>query len=195
MRQVLKVGALGRSKRMGWGGRWEQGSGWGIHVNPWLIHVNAWQNPLQYCKVIHLQLTKINGKKKKTKTSPFSVPPSPWQPPFHFLSLWIWLLWVDYIRAIMQHLSFCYWLTSFRASLVAQLEKNLPVMWETSVQSRGWEDPLEKNMATHTGILAWRIPWAVYSMGSQRVGHNWVTFTFYFTYHNVLRFIYGIVWV
>ena len=38
------------------------GSGWGIHVNPWLIHVNAWQKPLQYFKVISLQLIKINGK-------------------------------------------------------------------------------------------------------------------------------------
>ena len=46
-------------------GRWEGGSGWGIHVNPWLIHVNVWQKPLQYCKVISLQLIKINGKKKK----------------------------------------------------------------------------------------------------------------------------------
>ena len=39
------------------------GSGWGTHVNPWLIHVNIWQKPLQYCKVISLQLIKINGKK------------------------------------------------------------------------------------------------------------------------------------
>ena len=39
------------------------GSGWGTHVNPWLIHVNGWQKPLQYCKVISLQLIKINGKK------------------------------------------------------------------------------------------------------------------------------------
>ena len=45
------------------GGRW--GSGWGTHVNPWLIHVNVWQKPLQYCKVISLQLIKINGKKRK----------------------------------------------------------------------------------------------------------------------------------
>ena len=50
---------------MGWGRRWEGGSGWGIHVNPWLIHVSVWQKPLQYCKVISLQLIKINGKKKK----------------------------------------------------------------------------------------------------------------------------------
>ena len=42
------------------------GWGWGIHVTPWLIHVNVWQKPLQYCKVISLQLIKINGRKKKT---------------------------------------------------------------------------------------------------------------------------------
>ena len=65
MRQVLGAGALGRPRGMGWGGRWERGSGWGTHVNPWLIHVNVWQKPLQYCKVISLQLIKINGKKKK----------------------------------------------------------------------------------------------------------------------------------
>ena len=47
------------------GGRWEGGSGWGTHVNPWLIHVNVWQKPLQYCKVISLQLIKIIGVKKK----------------------------------------------------------------------------------------------------------------------------------
>ena len=45
-----------------WGGRQEGGLGWGTHVNPWLIHVNVWQNPLQYCKVISLQLIKINEK-------------------------------------------------------------------------------------------------------------------------------------
>ena len=47
---------------MGWGGRREGGSGWGTHVNPWPIHVNVWQKPLQYCKVISLQLIKINEK-------------------------------------------------------------------------------------------------------------------------------------
>ena len=63
MRQVLGAGALGRPRGIGWRGRWEGGSGWGTHVNPWLIHVNVWQKPLQYCKVISLQLIKINGKK------------------------------------------------------------------------------------------------------------------------------------
>ena len=48
-----------------------------------------------------------------------------------------------------------------RASLVAQLVKNLPAMQEFWVQSLGWEDPLEKGKATLSSILAWRIPWAV----------------------------------
>ena len=68
MRQVLGAGALGRPRGIGWRGRWEGGSGWGIHVTPWIIHVNVWQKPLQYCKVISLQLIKINGKKKQSKT-------------------------------------------------------------------------------------------------------------------------------
>ena len=67
VRQVLGPGALGRAKGIGWRGRWEGGSWWGIHVNPWLIHVNVWQKPLQYCKVISLQLIKISGKKKKER--------------------------------------------------------------------------------------------------------------------------------
>ena len=67
MRQVLRAGALGRPRGKGWGGRWERGSGWGTHVNPWLIHINVWQKPIQYCKVISLQLIKINENKKKIK--------------------------------------------------------------------------------------------------------------------------------
>ena len=63
------------------------------------------------------------------------------------------------------------------ASLVVQSIKNLPTMQETQVQSLGWEDPLEKGMATHSSILAWRIPWTeepgeLQSMGLQRVGHD-----------------------
>ena len=64
-----------------------------------------------------------------------------------------------------------------RTSLVAQTVKNLPAMWETAVPSLGREDPLEKGMAIHSSILAWRIPWTeepggLKSTGSQRVGHN-----------------------
>ena len=50
-------------------------------------------------------------------------------------------------------------------------------MWDTWVQSLNWEDPLEKGKATHSSILAWRIPWTVQSMGSQRVRHDWANFT------------------
>ena len=68
------------------------------------------------------------------------------------------------------------------ASLVAQTVKNLPAIQETWAQSLSWEDPLKKGMATHSSILAWKIPWAeepggLQSMGSQRVGHDWVTNT------------------
>ena len=62
-------------------------------------------------------------------------------------------------------------------SLVAQMVKHLSTMQETQVRSLGWEDPLEKGMATHSRILAWRIPWTeqpggLQSMGSQRAGHD-----------------------
>ena len=63
------------------------------------------------------------------------------------------------------------------ASLVAQMVKRLPAVQETRVQSLGWEDPLEKEMATHSSILAWKIPWTeepgrLQSMGLQRVRHD-----------------------
>ena len=62
-------------------------------------------------------------------------------------------------------------------SLVAQMVKRLPAMQETRVQSLGWENPLEKEITTHSSILVWKIPWVeepgrLQSMGSQRVGHN-----------------------
>ena len=61
---------------------------------------------------------------------------------------------------------------------MAQRVKHLPAMLETRVQSPAWEDPLEKEMATHSSTLAWKIPWTekpgkLQSMGSQKVGHNW----------------------
>ena len=64
-----------------------------------------------------------------------------------------------------------------RTSLVPQMIKSLPAMQESSVRSLGREDPLEKEMATHCSILAWRIPWTeepggLQPMGSQRVSHN-----------------------
>ena len=77
------------------------------------------------------------------------------------------------------------------ASLVAQTVKNLPAMQETGVRSLGQEDPLEKGMATHFSILAWRIPWTeepgrLQSMGSQRVETNEQVFHFCTSVENPL---------
>ena len=78
------------------------------------------------------------------------------------------------------------WTYSFLwASLVTQMVKNLPAMWETLVWSLGQEDPLEKEMATHSSIVAWRIPWTkepgrLQSKWSQRVRHDWETNIFTF---------------
>ena len=79
---------------------------------------------------------------------------------------------MEYLLTPMCHGNFNYQLEQARASLVTQSVKNLPAMQETRVQSLGWEDPLEKEMATHSSILAWKISWAeepceLQSMGSQ----------------------------
>ena len=65
---------------------------------------------------------------------------------------------------------------------MGQTVKNLPAIQETWLRSLGWEDPLDKGMATHSSILAWRIPWTeklggLQCMGSQRVGQDWATNT------------------
>ena len=66
------------------------------------------------------------------------------------------------------------------ASLVAQQVKKLPAMQETWVRSLGWEDPLEKGKATHSSILAWRIPWTVHGVAKSRTRLSDFTFTFHF---------------
>ena len=89
------------------------------------------------------------------------------------LSFPMWFAWF----------SLFFFLSCFKhgwASLVAQRLKRLPAMQEMWVWSLGQEDPLEKEMATHSSILAWSIPWTeepgrLQSMGSQRVGHKWAT--------------------
>ena len=80
-----------------------------------------------------------------------------------------WVLLMEYV-----------WMTLFPDSLVAQRLNCLPGMRETWVRSLGREDPLQKEMATHSSTLTWRIPWReepgrLQSMGSQRVGHDWAT--------------------
>ena len=75
----------------------------------------------------------------------------------------------------------------YGASLVAQRVKSLPAMWETPVRSLGWENSLEKEMATHSSILAWRIPWTeepgrLQFTVWQRVRHDWATSLSFFLY-------------
>ena len=77
------------------------------------------------------------------------------------------------------------------SSLVAQIIKDLPATLETHVQTLGWENPLEKGMATHSSILAWGIPWTeelcgLQTMGLQRTGHDWMTNTFTFWINDLL---------
>ena len=85
MRQVLRPGALGRPRGSGWRGRWEGGSGWGIHVNPWLIHVNVLKKPLKYCKVISLQLI------KKKKQRHYFVDKGPSSQSYGFSRSHVWM--------------------------------------------------------------------------------------------------------
>ena len=96
--------------------------------------------------------------------------------------LW-WVLYPCYSIYFSQQLceldvSIC--ILGFPGTLVAQRVKHLPAMQETWVRSLSQEDPLEKEMATHSSTLAWKIPWTekpgrLQSMGSQRVEHNWAT--------------------
>ena len=87
--------------------------------------------------------------------------------------------WWAAIYGVAQSWTQLTWLSSSNSSntpdglpLWAQLIKNLPAMRETWIWSLGWEDPLEKGKATHSSILAWRIPWTIQSKGLQRVGHD-----------------------
>ena len=82
------------------------------------------------------------------------------------------------------------WKDGHRAFLVAQTVKNLPTVQKTQVRSLSQADPLEKEMATHASILAWRVPWTeepgkLWSTGSQRVGHKWETNTLHLLWNSV----------
>ena len=82
-------------------------------------------------------------------------------------------LWSNKISCLISSENYFQSYYKFWASLTAQLVKNLPAMQETRVQSSGQEDPLEKGMATHSSILAWRNPWTgLQPTESQRVQHN-----------------------
>ena len=90
-----------------------------------------------------------------------------------------WLPFTNVILHYKRKVWFLFLLT-MHASLVTQMVQHVPTMQETRVQSLGWEDLLEKAMATHSITLAWKIPWMeepgrLQSMGSQRVRHDWAT--------------------
>ena len=87
-------------------------------------------------------------------------------------------LWLNSIPLYKPHLFFIH--LFINSHLIAQMVKYLPTMRESWVWPLGWEDPLEKEMATHSSTLAWRIPWmekpgGLQFMGSQRVRHDWAT--------------------
>ena len=94
---------------------------------------------------------------------------SKWSNPFWISHLYWW--WLSQYWSQNCHLNLPLWV-----SLVAQLVKNPPAMWETWIQSLGWGDPLEKGKTTHSSILAWRILYTIQSMGSQRVRQDWAAF-------------------
>ena len=73
--------------------------------------------------------------------------------------------------------------------------KELPAMRETWFWSLGWEDSLEKGMATHSSILTWRIPWTLWSMGLQRIGHKWATSLSLLNAYMYVLHTSGILWV
>ena len=97
-----------------------------------------------------------------------------------YRSIWdrIWCRWTVVLECFREWLPLKFaGRPTNQASLGAQRVKGLPAVRETQVRSLGWEDPLEKQMATHSSTLAWKIPWTekpggLQSMGSQRVGHD-----------------------
>ena len=103
---------------------------------------------------------------------------------YDYWTYWVWrLLFVQF--CIKRYYLFKYW-----ASLVVQMVKHLPTVQETQVRSLGWEDPLEKEIATYSSTPDWKVPWMkepgrLQSMGSQGVGHDWETSLFFHFHSNI----------
>ena len=102
-------------------------------------------------------------------------------PALTFHDSWNWMKWNTGHLGMAHKAILCIYfpiIYPYMGFLVAQMVKSLPAMQETRVWSLGQKDPLEIGMATHSSILAWKIPWmeepgGLQSKGSQRVGHNW----------------------
>ena len=103
-----------------------------------------------------------------------------WDSLYRWSNMWCWVIFCFPIEGLR--------IIFFRTCLVAQMVKCLPMMWETWVRSLScWQDPLEKEMATHSSTLAWKIPWMeepgrLQSTGLQRVRHDWATSLSLFTF-------------
>ena len=137
---------------------------------------SAWMGPSEGgCHCLHyLHHSLASGKEEEWQPTPVLLPGKS-----HGWSLVGYSPWGCKESDTTERLHFLPSLIYLRASLVAQTVKRLPAMRETQVRSLGWDVPLEKEMATHSSILAWKIPWMepgrLQSMGSQRVGHDWAT--------------------
>ena len=120
-------------------------------------------------------------------------PPSIWQPPICSLCLWFCL--IDRFTCVCLGPTYKWWGSPFSWSpLVAQMVKSLPAMQKTQVQSLGWEDPLEKEMATYSSNLAWKIPWMEESGRYSPWGHKELDFSQSEQLFTFFYFISDIIW-
>ena len=135
----------------------------------------------------------LSSSKNFAPQTTYIIPdPKRWQHPAEYLRTEYFTS--TWFPAFMKHAVDYVSIPHLVSSLVAQRLKRLPATQETWVRSLGWEDPLEKEMAPHSSILAWRIPWMeepgrLQSTGSQRVGHDWATSLY------LIYFINGWVWL
>ena len=123
--------------------------------------------------VLHCPKTRQQPQPRRSK----SIVPRDWQTVPLFLQLFFFVHLNYKCQLGTDANSIC---PEYKDSLVTQTVKSLPAMWETQVHSLGWEDPLEKEIAIHSSILAWKIPWTeepgrLQSMRLQRLGHDSVT--------------------
>ena len=147
--------------------------GWGVAVHHGLGAVAGLPHPSPFCEC-------NSGHHLWSNWDAVSVTSFPLNPPSWSSPRLLWDPKACFLGLDHRIYPFILCIGELGNSLVAQRIKHLPAMRETRVWSLGWEDPLEKEMATHSSILAWRIPWTeepgrLQSTGSQRVRHNWAT--------------------
>ena len=130
----------------------------------------------EYTPPFYWNLGKQNWKSKSCSWGPWTIAVS-WQRESSYLKKRLTSFWENHskerdlsLKKKKKNIKYASEIEN-QNSVGFMMEKNQPTTWETWVQSLGWEDPLEKGKATHSSILAWRIPWTVQTMELQRVGH------------------------